>query len=329
MTILEGHPFTGRNLQRLKEFLAVMDLDYDENVEYSVCILDDDFSIAAAGSVEGGVLKCIAVSPDHQGEGLTATLATQLIQYAMSQGRTHLFLYTKPKNQMMFQGVGFYPILKTDQILFMENKRGGFRRYVEGLRRESPECGGVIGAIVANCNPFTRGHRYLVEQALDRCDLLHLFVLSEDRSAFSARDRFAMVQAGVADLDRIVLHQTGDYLISAATFPTYFFKDKAQAGQANCRLDLELFAREIAPALGITRRFVGEEPLCAVTNAYNTAMKELLPQFGITVTEIPRLAQNGVPISASEVRRCLAEQNHTRLQQLVPEAVYKHLTGRE
>lgn len=327
MTILEGRPFTGRNLQRLKDFLAAMDLDYDEHVEYSVCILDDDFSVIAAGSVEGSVLKCIAVSPDHQGEGLTATLATQLIQYAMGRGRTHLFLYTKPKNQMMFQGVGFYPILKTDQILFMENRRGGFRRYVEGLRRESPECGGVIGAIVANCNPFTRGHRYLVEQALDRCDLLHLFVLSEDRSAFSAKDRFAMVQAGVADLERVVLHQTGDYLISAATFPTYFFKDKAQAGQANCRLDLELFAREIAPALGITRRFVGEEPLCAVTNAYNTAMKEILPQFGIAVTEIPRLAQDGVPISASEVRRCLAEQNHTRLQQLVPEAVYKRLTA--
>lgn len=321
MTILEGRPFTGRTLARMEAFLRSVGLDYDDGVEYSVCLLDDDFSILAAGSVEGGVLKCLAVSPDHQGEGLAATLVSQLVRYAAEQGRTHLFLYTKPGNRALFAGLGFYPILKTDEILFMENKRDGFRQFLEGLRRESPACGGIVGAIVANCNPFTLGHRYLVEQALGQCDLLHLFLLSEDHSDFSARDRFRMAQAGTADLPRLVLHGTGDYLISHATFPTYFFKDKAQAGQANCRLDLELFAREIAPALGITRRFIGTEPLCPVTHAYNEAMKTLLPPYGITVTELPRLARDGVPVSASEVRRCLAQQDEARLRQLVPAPV--------
>ena len=130
-----------------------------------------------------------------------------------------------------------------------------------------------------------------------------------------------MARAGTADLPRLVLHGTGDYLISHATFPTYFFKDQAQAGQANCQLDLELFALAIAPALGITRRFVGTEPLCPVTAAYNEAMKAVLPPYGIAVTELPRLAKDGVPVSASEVRRCLARHDEARLRQLVPEPV--------
>lgn len=325
MTILEGRPFTGRNLARMQAFLASMGLSYDEGAEYSVCLLDDDFAIQAAGSVEGGVLKCLAVAPDRQGEGLAATLVTQLVRYALEQGRTHLFLYTKPENQALFAGLGFYPILKTEDVLFMENRKNGFRRFLEGLRQESPACDGTVGAIVANCDPFTLGHRYLVEQALARCDLLHLFILSEDRSAFTARDRFRMARAGTADLPRLVLHGTGDYLISHATFPTYFFKDKAQAGMANCRLDLTLFGREIAPALGVTRRFVGTEPLCPVTAAYNQAMQDLLPQYGIAVTELPRLTRDGVPVSASEVRRCLAAHQEDRLRQLVSEAVYEML----
>ncbi|MGN0980444.1 MAG: [citrate (pro-3S)-lyase] ligase [Candidatus Avoscillospira sp.] len=321
MTILEGRPFTGRTLARMEAFLASMGLRYDGHVEYSVCLLDEDFSIVAAGSLEGGVLKCLAVSPDHQGEGLAAALVSQLVRYAAEQGRTHLFLYTKPDNQALFAGLGFYPILKTGQVLFMENKRDGFRTFLDQLRQASPACDGTVGAIVANCNPFTLGHRYLVEQALQQCDLLHLFILSEDRSFFSAKDRFRMARAGTADLPRLVLHGTGDYLISHATFPTYFFKDQAQAGQANCQLDLELFARAIAPVLGITRRFVGTEPLCPVTAAYNEAMKALLPPYGIAVTELPRLAKDGVPISASEVRRCLARHDEARLRQLVPEPV--------
>lgn len=321
MTILEGRPMTGRNLARMRTFLASVGLSYDEHAEYSVCLLDEDFAIQAAGSVDGAVLKCLAVAPDRQGEGLAAALLTPLVQYAFEQGRTHLFLYTKPQNQALFAGLGFYPILKTEDVLFMENKRNGFRQFLDGLRRETPACDGTIGAIVANCNPFTLGHRYLVEQALERCDLLHLFILSEDRSAFSAGDRLRMARAGTADLPRLVLHGTGEYLLSYATFPTYFFKDQAQAGQANCRLDLELFGREIAPALGITRRFIGTEPLCPVTAAYNRAMADLLPRYGVTVTELPRLTRDGVPISASEVRRCLVSRDEVRLRQLVPETV--------
>ena len=164
--MLEGRPLKGYDLERLKEFLKSMDLDYDTGIEYSICLEDEDYRIIAAGSVEENVLKCIAISPDHQGEGLSGTIISHLTQYEFEKGRSHLLMYTKPKNQAMFEDLGFYTILKTDRVLFMENKKTGFTDFMEKVKAESPEDalkeGKVIGAIVANCNPFTLGHRYLI-----------------------------------------------------------------------------------------------------------------------------------------------------------------------
>ena len=321
----------GYDLERLKEFLKSMDLDYDTGIEYSICLEDEDYRIIAAGSVEENVLKCIAISPDHQGEGLSGTIISHLTQYEFEKGRSHLLMYTKPKNQAMFEDLGFYTILKTDRVLFMENKKTGFTDFMEKVKAESPEDalkeGKVIGAIVANCNPFTLGHRYLIETALKQCDYLHLFVLSDKRTFYSASERYEMVKEGVKDLDRVILHQTSDYIISAATFPTYFMKEKTEAGKANCRLDLELFGKRIAPELHITKRFVGTEPNCAVTDCYNVTMKEVLPGLGIEVTEIQRKEQEGTAISASRVRQAVKEGKTEEIRGLVPESTWKHIAG--
>ena len=320
----------GYDLERLKEFLKSMDLDYDTGIEYSICLEDEDYRIIAAGSVEENVLKCIAISPDHQGEGLSGTIISHLTQYEFEKGRSHLLMYTKPKNQAMFEDLGFYTILKTDRVLFMENKKTGFTDFMEKVKAESPEDalkeGKVIGAIVANCNPFTLGHRYLIETALKQCDYLHLFVLSDKRTFYSASERYEMVKEGVKDLDRVILHQTSDYIISAATFPTYFMKEKTEAGKANCRLDLELFGKRIAPELHITKRFVGTEPNCAVTDCYNVTMKEVLPGLGIEVTEIQRKEQEGTAISASRVRQAVKEGKTEEIRGLVPESTWEHIS---
>ena len=128
--MLEGRPLKGYDLECLKEFLKSMDLDYDTGIEYSICLEDEDYRIIAAGSVEENVLKCIAISPDHQGEGLSGTIISHLTQYEFEKGRSHLLMYTKPKNQAMFEDLGFYTILKTDRVLFMENKKTGFTAFI-------------------------------------------------------------------------------------------------------------------------------------------------------------------------------------------------------
>ena len=316
-----GSPFTGYTKNELLRFLKQNGLDYDENVEYTVNLLEND-EIIASGSLDRNVLKCIAVSPAHQGENLTATLLSQLKQEAFRRGHEHLFLYTKPQNLDMFSNLDFYPVAKTDSMLLMENRRDGISSFVSSLQCPKE---GTIGCIVANCNPFTLGHRYLIETAAAQCDWLHLFALSEDRSTVPAKDRFALVTAGVADLKNVLVHPSSDYLISSASFPTYFLKEKATIPEVTCQLDLEIFVTHFAKKLGITKRFVGTEPTCQVTGTYNREMKKVLPQNGIEVIEIPRLEQSGTAISASVVRKLWKAEDWTALMDLVPQTTLQYM----
>lgn len=317
-----GRPFTGYRLTELKRFLRRMDLDYDDGVEYTVTLTEGD-EIAAAGSLDGNVLKCIAVDPRWQGEGLTATVVSELRREAFRRGREHLFLFTKPKNRRMFEGLSFFPIAETGDMLLLESVRNGIRDFVSSLKKAPVS--GRIGCVVMNCNPFTLGHRYLVETAAGRCDWLHVFVLSAERSLFSAGTRRLLAERGTADLPNVTVHPTGDYLISAATFPDYFLNDKTRADEIRCQLDLEIFCRYFVPALGITCRFVGTEPLSPVTAAYNEAMKAYLPPRGVEVTELTRKEIGGEPVSASRVRALLAAGDLAPLEKLVPKTTLDYL----
>lgn len=320
-----GTPFTGFRLGLVRDFLKTMELDYDPGVEYTVCILEND-EIVATGSLDHNVLKCIAVSEAHQGEGLTATLFSELRKEAFRRGHERLLMFTKPKNRWMFEDLQFFTIAQTGDMLLMESTRNGIRDFVSSL--EKAPVTGRIGAVVMNCNPFTLGHRYLVEQAAKQCDWLHIFVLSAEKSLFSAQERRMLVEQGTADIPNVTVHPTGDYLISAATFPSYFLKEKARVDEMHCELDLEIFCQYFAPALGITCRFVGMEPFSPVTKAYNEAMKKYLPPRGVEVTEIPRKESGGIAISATRVRELYEKKEFEALRQLLPETTWNYLKER-
>ena len=318
-----GSPLNPRKRKKLEEFLAKQDLRYDQQIEETVNLVDGDGNIAATCSLHANVLKCIAVSDQYQGYGLSPRVVTLMINRANEKGIKHLFLFTKPKNYQMFNDMGFYPITQTEDILLMENDRGGIDKYIDGLPKgENSE---NAGAIVMNCNPFTNGHRYLVETAAAQCDTLHLFVLSEDKSEFPAGVRYELVKKGVADIPNVIVHQTSDYLISSAVFPTYFIKDISKAEDANCILDLKIFCEHFAKKMNISKRFVGTEPTCQVTNAYNQQMKQVLSSYGIEVVEIQRKEFDGRAISASVVRDYLHNGDVESTKNLVPPTTYEYL----
>lgn len=296
-------------------------LEPDESIGSTVLIYDEDGKLAASGSRQENLLKCIAVEEQYQGHGLTATLLTQLRQDGFRHGHKHLFLYTKPKNNLMFSSLFFYPVAETGDVLLMESESRGIRRFLDTLPAEKKD--GTIGAAVMNCNPFTRGHRYLIETAARECDHVYVFVLAEDKSYFSAADRLEMVRRGVSDLANVTVLTTGPYLISSATFPTYFLKDRDQAGDIQCRLDVEIFLQYFVPQLGITHRYVGTEPLSPMTCRYNQVLKSVLPSRGVVLREVPRLEEAGVPISASAVRSLLPGSD---LQKLVPDSTWQYLS---
>lgn len=301
----------------------------DRNLSYSAGIFSDDGELLATGSLFENTLRCMAVSSAHRGEGLMADLVAHLVQVQMERGNTHLFLYTKCDSAKFFAPCGFYEIARVDgRLVFMENRRDGFDRYLRGLAAQLPACSLTTpgAALVMNCNPFTNGHAYLLKQAAKAHARVVLFVLSEDRSLVPFADRLAMVKAAAAQYPNVTVVSSGSYMISSATFPSYFLKDDALVTNTHARLDATLFIR-IAKALNLTCRYVGEEPFSAATRAYNEALMEVLPAGGIELRVIPRKEEGGAPISASHVRQLIHDGRIEEIRPLVPETTYAYLTG--
>ncbi len=309
---------------RIKAFLERMGLEYSLDVELFVIAQEDD-EIVACGGIAGKVLKNIAIDETMQGEGVALSLMSELLKVAYADGRDELFLFTKPEYEEVFEACGFKLIDEAaGKVILMENRYNieAYKNRLHKLRHT----GDIVGSLVMNCNPFTLGHRYLVEQACKHSFWVHLFVVKEDASYFSFKDRYRLIREGFAHLENLSIHEGSDYIISKATFPTYFIKDKKQIDSLYTELDLNIFRNHLAPELSITHRFVGKEPLCIVTNEYNQQMKKILSRPStspiIEVVELERIEYKGEPISASRVRRLMQEKNREEIRHLVPPSTY-------
>lgn len=338
--------------RRVEAFLAANGLRLAPLDRYVVVTRDEDGDeILAGGGLDGNVIKCVAVSESARSEGLMNILVSRLIAIAREEGRESVKAFTKPENEGIFKSLGFGLLASAPNAILMENGRGGlpeYRKYLESLARP-----GRNGAIVMNANPFTKGHRYLVEQAASQVDNLYVIVVKEDRSRFPYVERKAMIEAGCAGLDNVVVCGGSDYAISAATFPTYFLKKLDDATDTQIALDLDLFVNHIAKPLGVTVRFAGSEPEDALTRRYNELMAEILPGTSVAVVrqahqpdselvkgsalrqarrpidfiEIPRLEQNGNPISATSLRRALDKGNLKEAMEYIPKSTVPYLVA--
>ena len=338
-------------IQGVTALLNAEGIRLDANLDYTCGMYDDEMNIIATGSCFGNTLRCLAVSSEHQGEGLMNQIISHLIEVQFERGNTHLFLYTKCSSAKFFGDLGFYEIARIDgQIVFMENRRTGFKNYLKKLKESSalqlqtltkdtsantatlqsdnalPDTSTAdrkIAALVMNANPFTLGHQYLVEKAARENDLLHLFIVSEDASLVPFKVRKQLVMEGTAHLDNICYHDSGPYIISNATFPSYFQKDENAVIESHALLDLTVFTK-IARTLGITRRYVGEEPTSLVTGIYNQIMSEKLPENNIECVIVPRKTDGEKAISASTVRQAIKDNDMDTLKKLVPESTLRY-----
>lgn len=322
--------------RRVEAFLSANGLRLAQLDRYVVVTRDEDGDeILAGGGLDGNVIKCVAVSESARSEGLMNILVSRLIAIAREEDRESVKAFTKPENEGIFKSLGFGLLASAPKAILMENGRGGlpeYKKYLASLARP-----GRNGAIVMNANPFTKGHRYLVEQAASLVDNLYVIVVREDRSRFPYVERKAMIEAGCTGLDNVVVCEGSDYAISAATFPTYFLKKLDDATDTQIALDLDLFVNHIAQPLGVTVRFAGSEPEDALTRRYNELMAEILPGTSVAVVrqawrpidfvEIPRLEQNGNPISATSLRRALDKGNLKEAMEYIPKSTVPYLVA--
>lgn len=360
MEIQTLNPTTPRQRQRIEAFLKRNGLRFDD-MHYYAAVTDDDGEMIAGGGLKGNVIKCVAVDDAHKGEAIANTLISHLIAHANEEGHSNVMLFTKPKNRQLFESLSFRLLAEAPEAVLMETGIGGLGDTVEALKKikeegevckeNNQECKKeektnlnittphplnpspsqplttttpLRGVVVMNCNPFTLGHRYLIEQAAKQVERLFVMVVREDCSLFAYAERKAMVEQGVAHLENVTVIDGSEYAISQATFPTYFLKRLDDAADTQMLLDLDLFRRHIAPALGTTVRFVGTEPTDRLTRRYNQLMHEVLAD----VRETVRLEKDGNAVSASRVRKAMEQGDMSTIRQLVPPTTLPYIIAR-
>ncbi len=326
--------------RQVEDFLGSNGLRLGE-VDLYLAVLSADGAILAGGGLQRDILKCLAVSAEARSLGLSVPLISRLLSVASERGYTNVKVFTKPENLSVFESLGFKLLASAPKAILLENGRG-LADYCAYLRAHP-----APGVIIMNANPFTLGHRYLVDQASlsfrapEGRRNLTIIPVKEDASRFPYTERLAMLRAGAGDLADVV--EGSDYQISAATFPTYFLKNLSDAAETQMRLDIDLFGRHIAPALGARVRFVGTEPADPLTARYNALLKELLPNYGVQLVEIQRLTctpnctvdsstppsaplrMTEGPVTATEVRALLDEGRFKEASALTPASTWPYL----
>ncbi len=291
-----------------------------------------DGQLVATGARDGARIKCIAIRDDYRGGTVFHELLSGMITEALDDGVERLFLYTTPDAVQSFTHLGFRLLAQIDNgISFMERGAPTIDDYIGLLKeqrinyeKEHGAVSGPVESIVMNANPFTKGHRALIEDALSRSERLHLFILSEDVSSVPTETRVNLVMDGTADLRGIIYHPTDSYIISRTHFPSYFLKRESDMTETQARLDAVLFRDRIAPALGITHRTVGDEPHDAVTALYNECLAQEF-RDSITLTVMPRIrTEKGEIISASRVRGMLMSGQIKEIEPLVPASTLRY-----
>ena len=335
--------------RKVERFLEANQLRLDEVDYYAIVTEPDGDEILAGGGLQGDIIKCIAVSEQLRDAHLSNRLISHLISEAAQRGHHSVKVFTKPQNRQVFESLGFRLVGEAPLAILMENGHGieDYKKYLQdisltslhsplsplhsSLSSQHSPLSAKTGIIVMNANPFTLGHKYLIEKAA--AEVIHLFIIpvKEERSLFPYAERKAMIEQSLSTLNSPLSTKNGavlsgsDYAISAATFPTYFLKQLSDAADTQMLLDIDIFCRHIAPALGATVRFVGSEPTDALTRRYNELLAEQLPKHGLRLKEIPRLQTEQTPISATTVRNLMAQGMFVEATKLVPPTTIPYL----
>lgn len=312
----------------IEDFLLKYNLNLDKAVDYTLAVVDKNYKILATASKENKVLKCFAVDESLRGENITSTLLTKLIDKQFQQGIYHGFLFTKPENINIFTSVNFNLIYKVEEAALLEYGFTDINKSIDKIIKENhinPLT--KKSALVMNCNPFTKGHRFLIEFAAKYSKEVIVFVVEEDKSMFPFEERIKLVKEGTKDLSNVKVIGGTEYIISSATFPAYFLRKEEERMKAFEKLDCSIFGKYFKESFNIDKRYVGTEPCCSVTDTYNQTLKEILPKFNIELIEIQRIKKENEWISASKVRSLIREDKLQEVKCLVPDVTWNFLNS--
>lgn len=315
----------------VRDFLRKNNLNFDEECDYTIVLRNSNDEILATVSKTKNILKCFAIDESLRGEGVSGTLITEILNRMFDEGYDSSLVFTKVDNLDLFKNMGYKEIVSTDKVSLLEIGVNTIDKTIEQIKEEYNLSDNTVNRsmIVMNCNPFTLGHKYLIETASQESEEVIIFIVEEDKSVFPFKVRYNLVKSGCVHLKNVKVIPGTKYVISSATFPNYFLKKSDDSLIEYTKLDVTIAGRKFCPAFNIKRRYIGEEPFCQMTAKYNESIQEIFPKFGVEVKVIKRKEQDNRAISATEVRKCLSEGKFEKLKGLVPEVTYDFLVSQD
>lgn len=316
---------------QIERFLSRFGLKYENNIDRTL-YMEEDGEVIATLSASKYILKCLAIAEEYRSENFAVILVSEMIKRLHADGIYHYHVFTKPEYRGVFASLGFNPLLETEKFVAMEGGEGRIDDAIKQMRvkmkfslgLETVDENSDIACIVLNGNPFTTGHLKLAEYASARHKFVLVFVLEEDGSLFSSKERFAMAYLALKPCANILVLPSSMYIVSKATFPGYFLKTVDETTEEFAKYDALIFKKYFMPGLGICKRYVGEET-SAYMRIYNEALGKTLQE---NLEVVPRFEEDGKEISANTVRALLAAGKTEEALKFIPRnnyAVFKSI----
>jgi len=314
----------------IRDFLSHQNLEFEESVEETLVLWHGDNIIGSCSS-DGAVIKMFAIQKCYRQNGVSTILLTHMINNLFDKGFYTVLAYTPSENKATFESLQFKCVYDTGRVALMQVGIDGIKQDLLRLQKSLEAQVNMSvdqvqrAAIVMNGNPFTKGHLFLIEKAAQENQEVVVFVVEEDRSSFPTHTRLKLIQEGTKHLNNVKVVKGGLFIVSSATFPQYFERDKSKRAQWGAELDAGIFCSHFAKGLNICKRYVGTEPFCETTRIYNQVLMKTCEANDIELIEVNRLKSESLEVSASMVRSLLRYGDLEVVKSLVPKCTVEFL----
>jgi [citrate (pro-3S)-lyase] ligase len=319
-------------IKKIEKLLSEEKFRKDLIEEYAVIFSEENDLIGVIGRYANN-LRCLVVDKKYRSQNIANILIDFMSKRIYKKNFREIFVFSKPINFDVFQNLGFNLIFQNENFGFLTNRYDLFQKYLNYLSniqnknyKKNNQKFNNNSVIVMNCNPYTKGHEYLISKAVEKSNLVYIIMVKEDISLFTYQQRLEMTKLGVKKFKNVQILEGSDYLISKNVFPSYFFRTQEEFMLEQICLDISIFTNYIVPRLKITKRFVGEEPFSYTTNLYNKLMKKKLNLKKLELIIVPRINFKNNAISATQVRKLFIQGKFSEIKNLVPRTTLEYLT---
>lgn len=311
--------------ERISAFLDGCGLKYESDADRTLYIEEGEKIVATVSACKY-IIKCLAVDPNFRSENFASQLVGEIIKRFHDEGIYYYQVFTKPEYINLFMSLGFRPLVQTEKVVVLEGGEGTIYDAISAMKvqmkytlgGDSVQRDSDIGCVVINGNPFTNGHLKLVEYAAARHKFVLVFVLEEEGSYFTFKERFTMAYLATKPYGNVLPLPSSKYIISKATFPGYFLKTVDDTTAQYAKYDALIFLNYFIPQLNISKRYVGEE-VSGYMRLYNQTLAEVL---GNKLEVVERFTEDGEIISASKFRSLIKDGKRAEAFQIIPKANY-------